>query len=712
MTILNYFRSKYFFEMLRLHKIAIILLIALFSGSVRGQINTDRVMDIGRNALYFEDYILSIQYFNKVIRVKPYLAEPYFYRAIAKYSLDDFKGAQADCDKVLEINPFMINVYNLKGILYEKEDSANLAIKAYSEGLKLESNNLNLLFNRGISYINIKDYENAINDYTEILKYDPKNSSALGNRGMARLSAGDTLGCIADLDKMVAINSYSPNSYTTRGMLYYKQAKYELALADFDKAIELTPVENSGLYLNRAVIRYQLDDLRGTMADFDKVVEMDPRNSLAYTNRGILRVQVGDLNRAVEDFSRVLALDPTDMMTLMYRAELYLQLGEYQNALVDYNIVAQEYPYYGPLYASRSKVKQMLNDTKGAQRDYNTAVKLEHDRIARETKTDKQAAADKETAKENKATRKQSDKNIKNYRNLAVLDDFGDEDKEQVLIETIRGKVQNKDIAINLEPVFGLSFFTADSATYHRTHFNVAVNEFNKKNLFRSPLLFTNRELEEESSVSQKRYGDITAVSARLGEWPNDLNLLFLRGVLYSSVLNFNSSIADFDQMIKLDPFNSLAYFNRAYARFKMVEVIKSLDLSKSSVNEGRLTGNQPMPNEVKEDVQIIDYDLVIEDLNRVIAIDGSMEFAYFNRGLIRNMKRDFDGALSDFSKAIEINPYFAEAYYNRGLTLIYLRQPDQGTFDLSKAGELGLFKAYNVIKRYSGKQPSNDNDK
>ena len=31
------------------------------------QINTDRVMAIGRNALYFEDYVLSIQYFNQVI---------------------------------------------------------------------------------------------------------------------------------------------------------------------------------------------------------------------------------------------------------------------------------------------------------------------------------------------------------------------------------------------------------------------------------------------------------------------------------------------------------------------------------------------------------------------------------------------------------------------------------------------------------------------
>ena len=61
----------------------IIFLLLSFSSFLSvAQINTDRVMNIGRNALYFEDYILSMQYFNQVIKVKPYMAEPYFYRGV------------------------------------------------------------------------------------------------------------------------------------------------------------------------------------------------------------------------------------------------------------------------------------------------------------------------------------------------------------------------------------------------------------------------------------------------------------------------------------------------------------------------------------------------------------------------------------------------------------------------------------------------------
>ena len=63
------------------------------------QINTERMMTIARNALYFEDYVLSIQYFNQVINAKPYLFEPYFFRALAKINLDDYQGAEDDCNE-------------------------------------------------------------------------------------------------------------------------------------------------------------------------------------------------------------------------------------------------------------------------------------------------------------------------------------------------------------------------------------------------------------------------------------------------------------------------------------------------------------------------------------------------------------------------------------------------------------------------------------
>lgn len=91
-------------------KATLFLILQIFTISLFAQINTDRVLAIGRNALYFEDYVLSIQYFNQVIKSKPWLAEPYFYRAVAKINLDDFKGAEEDCTLCLQRNPFNASV--------------------------------------------------------------------------------------------------------------------------------------------------------------------------------------------------------------------------------------------------------------------------------------------------------------------------------------------------------------------------------------------------------------------------------------------------------------------------------------------------------------------------------------------------------------------------------------------------------------------------
>ena len=68
-------------------------------------------MLMGRNALYYEDYVLSIQRFNMVISAKPYLSEPYFFRGLAKFYLEDYVGAELDCSESLDRNPYVSNGY-------------------------------------------------------------------------------------------------------------------------------------------------------------------------------------------------------------------------------------------------------------------------------------------------------------------------------------------------------------------------------------------------------------------------------------------------------------------------------------------------------------------------------------------------------------------------------------------------------------------------
>ena len=126
-----------------------LLLICFLSiNGVFAQVNTDKVLMFGRNALYFEDYILSIQYFNEVIKVKPFLADPYFYRSVAKINLDDYQGALDDATECLRINPFMVNAYQVRGIANQNLERYEAAIADYESGLRYAPENKVFLINK------------------------------------------------------------------------------------------------------------------------------------------------------------------------------------------------------------------------------------------------------------------------------------------------------------------------------------------------------------------------------------------------------------------------------------------------------------------------------------------------------------------------------------------------------------------------------------
>ena len=92
------------------------LALLLSASTLRAQIDVEQALSIGRNAIYFNDYIVSMGYFNQIIGLRPWMAEPYFYRAVAKINLDDYAGAEADASLALERNPIFPRAYLLRGI--------------------------------------------------------------------------------------------------------------------------------------------------------------------------------------------------------------------------------------------------------------------------------------------------------------------------------------------------------------------------------------------------------------------------------------------------------------------------------------------------------------------------------------------------------------------------------------------------------------------
>ena len=140
----------------------ILLLLLCFSPLTSlAQFNVDRLIMSGRSSLYYEDYVLSIQYFSRAISYKPYLYEAWYYRAIAKFYLDDFIGAENDCSEAIALNPYIAGIYELRGLCRIRQRHFEEAIGDYDKALLYQPSGQNLWFNRALCRVELKDYQHA-----------------------------------------------------------------------------------------------------------------------------------------------------------------------------------------------------------------------------------------------------------------------------------------------------------------------------------------------------------------------------------------------------------------------------------------------------------------------------------------------------------------------------------------------------------------------
>lgn len=650
------------------------------------QINTERVMMIARNALYFEDYVLSIQYFNQVINAKPYLYEPYFYRGLAKINLDDYQGAEADCDKAIQRNPFVVGAYQIRGLARIRLGKFEEAVADYEKAISFAPENLTLWHNLTLCHMQMKDYEAARKDLESLIGIAPKYTRAYLMRGEVSLMQKDTLAALKDFTYVIENDRYDPDGWSARALVRLQQEQYKEAESDLTQSIHLN-VHNASNYINRALARFHQHNLRGAMSDYDLALDIDPNNFIGHYNRGLLRARVGDTNRAIEDFDYVLSIDPEDMMATFNRGLLREEVGDYNGAHQDYTTVLNQYPRFMAGYYHRSELRKKMGNRKGAEEDDFKLLKLqlEEQQAGKQTAQNTSSSASDGEDEENQ-TRKKSDRNMENYRKIVIADESEQDRKYK---SDYRGRVQDRNISIKLEPMFALTYYEKDSEVKRQVNYHVYIDQLNHTGILPRPLLITNMESPLSEEQVKAHFELIDEHTSMIVKDETNARIRFARAEDFYLVQDFESAIDDLTQAILLDDTFFPAYFMRALVRCKQLEYRKA-----SSAADGG--------KDTELTVHAIDYDVVRNDLDKVIQLVPDFEFGYYNRANLLAMLKDYRAALADYDEAIRLRPDFADAYFNRGLTHIFLGNNKQGIQDLSKAGELGIFSAYNIIKRFT----------
>lgn len=675
-------------------RLLVVLTVGMFACVSTAQVNADQVLNIGRNALYFDDYVVAIQYFNQAINTKPYLAKPYFYRAIAKLNLEDYAGAEADASKAIELNEFITDAWEVRGVARQNLGNNMGAITDYEHALRLVPRNRQLMYNLAVANVEEKRYHEADSLFGVIIENYPGFENAYLARGRMRLQTGDTLHALADIDTALVRNPNSFNGHVMRAELLMNRERplFRTALENMDHAIKLEP-KIAGLYINRAYIRYNLQDWAGAMDDYDKAIALEPLNSTALFNRGMLNAEANANDRALDDFSAVIALEPANHRAYYNRSLIRARKRDFVGAVNDITEVIKVFPNFPAGYFMRSEFEKSRGRLREAARDYDKAMALTSRMRPVNGKVDA-PQFESDNPDEQQISEKE-------FERLLTVDDNADL-RQEYNNTAIRGKVQDRNINIAIEPFVELAYYTSPGQVTDNIYYIKELDDINKTRQLRFVVFATVNPptLNDEDAIN-RHFNSIDYYNSYLStHTPRAIDYIG-RAMDFITLHNYEAAIGDLNRAIALNPDFAPAYMMRAQSRFRLHNLYQP---DGSGVASTSLVGTQGirMDAMTRNSIDRRNMEEVIADIDKAIELSPANAYLYYNKAVALMHLEAFDQALELLNSSIELKNDFGPAYYNRGYVKLRNGRRAEGIVDLSRAGELGVVAAYNLIKRMS----------
>lgn len=635
------------------------LFLILWPLTASAQIDANAVTDMGRNALSVDDYLTAIRYFNQAIEAKPFLSTPYYLRAYAKFTLEDYSGAEADCDKSLELNPFVPDVYRLRALCRIHNEKYAEAITDYHFVLSDSPADQGALYNKALCQLQLKNYQPADSSLTKLIQQRPPYLHAFQALAQSFMEQKDTLRAVALIDTLLTYSPNDVNAWDFKARYAMQKDQYELADSFATKAIALN-LDNFDLYLLRAAARHQLDLFGKAIDDYDVVIRLCPTHFVAHYNRGLLRSFTGDLNRAILDFDFVLREEPDNTLALYNRAELKAAVGNHRGAVADYTSLLRQYPtfYYG--YLQRAASYRKIGDTKRALADEAKVMKAQLD-----------LSFSKQGRKSTKKVRERSDREIERYQ--ALIEE--DADTVRNIFGNLFGKLQNERVSDELRPMYIPTIVIRQSGRNISSGYMPEAERIAARltGLERAALLFTADAPAGAADIPQRDEARLQQIIPKL----QPAEQAILCSVTAMLHYDYTSALNEATLALRTDSASVLALVQHAHV---LQRTIKVGDLSESEI--------------------ISRQKLSASSLLRAISLAPDNAYLHYDYACLLAARSMTDQAIEAFTKALRLDPQLPEAYLNRGILYYRSGKWQEAKQDFSFAGQYGLHQAYPWLKR------------
>jgi tetratricopeptide (TPR) repeat protein len=356
----------------------------------------------------------------RLLKIKPKVADGWMNRGIARSMRKDGKGALREFDRAAKIEPANVEIYQLRGDLYLEAKDYGSAIADFQRVTRLAPGS-SLGFRRCGDAYRAKgdrshaknDYARAIKMYLKALKRNPRDTDAHLGIADACESLGDNGRALRHYYRVVQLAPKSAFAHCLLGQAYERgyRGKPEFAKAEreYRKAIKLDSKDRRGsyalgdLYLNwkkykeaQTVFKKLLEaDRKDTRAHyglgdlylawgkhkdaekvFRKILKTDPIDARSHYGLGLAYEGQNQLPKALQQYQRVVQLDSSNLDALFKCGNIHLALGDRDAALADYDRIVKLAPRLADGYGLRGNVYLEQQKFSKAEREYRRAVQL------------------------------------------------------------------------------------------------------------------------------------------------------------------------------------------------------------------------------------------------------------------------------------------------------------------------------------------------
>jgi tetratricopeptide (TPR) repeat protein len=530
--------------------------------------------------------------------------EGFIRRASDKLNLGYFEEALPDVNKSIGLDSTNGRSYSLKGYIMLKYDSLNSALKNFGKAIYFSDTSIyNYYYSAEVCMIMGK-FREADSLYNITINQD-KNFLE-GNFGLANLYflKGDLKQSEVHYKKVININPDFAGAYFNLAIIY-SITDLNKAIRYLDKSIEVNQSFAHAYYFRGYLKQYQ-NKIPATLKDWNKAIELDPENNLYRVSRAFLNIYANKFHEGFDELSLTIETSNTqnfvsdfeqspktqlvnDFISQIASHGKYAQqislrekgtlveamclffLGKHNRAEEIYKNLSMTTAFPGLIYYLRGFNLEYLKKPELSLNSYNSAVK--------------------ERSFPNEVFLRQGIVyyDLKRYQNaIQSLNIYINNNDSTKVAYRIRAHSYCRILEFDSALIDYNNFLKIDSTEldiYFDRAFCFKELERYQDAITDYSYIIKHKEMDLESLglLAECKYLSRDTIGAfnLLNETHGKFGFLeqdgyFLRGMINLSFKNYDSAIADFDQIIKHNVHHTEAYTLRGLAYYNKVEYVKA----------------------------------------------------------------------------------------------------------------------------------------